>query len=205
MGKFLTDRWDDIVSLQAAQWFVVLLLAIAIGTGLFYLFNWLYSQRFSAAKDLIDIQKRRLELYAGEPPTLPTDHTPPAANPILPADWSPYLDQAIDFIDAELEAWKRGQQGANRMSADLGWIHDAKLIELYVRLYERLPHDQRDAFRVEQTAWLTARRRRAEDAVESHGGTLAPLEYNLEFIEATKQRIDEVQTRLKPFEEPARA
>jgi uncharacterized protein YecT (DUF1311 family) len=205
MGKFLTDRWNDIVSLNSAQWFVVLLLAVAIGTGLFYFFNWFYSQRFTAAKDLIDIQKRHLEVYAGKPPTLPTENVPPPANPILPPDWSPYLDQAIDFLDAELQDWKRGQQGANRMSADLGWIHDAKLLELYVRLYERLPHQQRDALRAEQAAWLTQRSERAKNAVESHGGSLAPLEYNIEFIEATKQRIAELETQLKPFEQPATA
>jgi hypothetical protein len=205
MSKFLTDRWTDITALNSAQWFVIVVLAVAIGTGLFYLFNWLYSQRFRAAKDLIDIQKHHLEVYAGNPPALPADNTPPAANPILPADWSPYLDQAIDFIDAELEAWKRGQHGANRMSADLGWIHDAKLVELYVRLYERLPHPQRDTLRNEQTQWLDQRRQRAEGAVESHGGTLAPLEYNSEFIEATKERIAEIEARLKHFEQPAPA
>jgi len=58
MEKFLTDRWHDIISLNSAQWFVLLILAVAIGTGLFYLFNWLYSQRFTAAKDLMDLQKR---------------------------------------------------------------------------------------------------------------------------------------------------
>jgi uncharacterized protein YecT (DUF1311 family) len=197
MGKFLIDRWNDIISLNGAQWFLLLILAVAIGTGLFYVFNWLYSQRFTAARDLIDIQKRHLEVYAGKPPATPTDDARPAANPILPSDWSPYIDQAIDFIDIELEAWKGGQQGANRMSADLGSIQDAKLFELYVRLYERLPHQQRDTLRAEQKAWLVQRTKRAEDAVESHGGTLAPLEYNLEFIEATKERITELESRLR--------
>jgi uncharacterized protein YecT (DUF1311 family) len=197
MEKFLSDRWSDIVALNSAQWFVILSLSFAIGTGLFYLFSWLYSQRLTAAKELIDLQKHHLEVYAGKPPTLPPENTPPVANPILPADWSPYLDQAIDFVDAELQEGKRGQQGANRMSADLGWMHDAKLIELYVRLYERIPLLQRDALRAEQTAWLKQRSKRSEDAVESHGGSLAPLEYNIEFIEATKERVVELETRLK--------
>ncbi len=197
MEKFLSDRWSDIAALNSAQWLVILSLAVAIGTGLFHLFNWLYSQRLSAAKELIDLQKHHLEVYAGKPPTLSTENTPPVANPILPAAWSPYLDQAIDFVDAELQEGKRGQQGANRMSADLGWMHDAKLLELYVRLYERTPLRQRDELRAEQTAWLQKRSKRSEDAVESHGGSLAPLESNTEFIEATKERVVELETRLK--------
>jgi hypothetical protein len=68
MVKFLTDRWNDIVSLNGAQWFVLLVLAVAIGTVLFYVFNWLYAQRFTAAKDLIDIQKHHLEIICGELP-----------------------------------------------------------------------------------------------------------------------------------------
>ena len=187
MEKFLTDRWHDIISLNSAQWFVLLILAVAIGTGLFYLFNWLYSQRFTAAKDLMDLQKRYIESYAGKPPLLPN------------------LDQAIDFIDTELQVWKRGQKGANRISAALGSVHDAKLLEVHARLYEHLEdQQQRDNLVAEQATWLAQRTKRAEGAVESRGGTLAPLEYNIEFIKATKERISELETRLKSFEQPQR-
>lgn len=200
MGKFLTDRGNDITGLNNGQWVVLLLLALAIGTGLFYLFNWLYSQRFKAQSDLIDLQKRHLQVYAGKPPT----ETPlqPAAQPVLPADWSPYLDQATDYLEDELNAWQHGQQGANRTSADIGWLYDARLLELYVRLYERLPVAQREQLRAEQTEWLGQRATQSEAAVESHGGSLAPLEYNMKFIDVTKERIEQLETRLKPLEEP---
>jgi uncharacterized protein YecT (DUF1311 family) len=206
MGKFLADRWHDIVGLNSGQWLVLLLLALAIGTGLFYVFNWLYSQRFKAQSDLIDIQKRHLEVYAGKPPTGPTE-TPlqPAAQPILPADWSPFLLQAIDYLEQELESGQHGQQGANRTSADIGWLYDAWLLELYIRLYERLPVAQREQLLLEQTEWLAQREARAEAAVESHGGSLAPLEYNMKFIDITKERIAQLEGRLKPLEEPVTA
>src|SRR5437763_7560018 len=64
------------------------------------------------------------ESYAGKPPLLPN------------------LDQAIDFIDTELQVWKRGQKGANRISAALGSVHDAKLLEVHARLYEHLQDQQ---------------------------------------------------------------
>ena len=151
----------------------------------FYLFNWLYSQRLTKAKEIIDLQNRYLEVYAGKPPL------------------SLNLDQAIDFIETELQAWKHGQKGANRGSAALVSVYNAKLLEVYARLYEHLQdQQQRDNLLAEQTAWLAQRTNRAEDAVESRGGTLAPLEYNKESIEATKERISELETRLKPFEQP---
>lgn len=176
---------------------VVALLAIGIGTGLFYLFNWLYSQRFKLQGDVIALQQQQLSLYAGKADTPPL---PPAAaieaTPILPPDWSPYLDQAIDFLNAELEAPHRGQQGMNRISADLGFLYDAKLLELYVRIFERLAPDQRQQFRAEQQNWLETRNDQSQAAVESHGGTLAPLEYNSKFIELTQQRFNELEQKL---------
>ena len=206
MGEFLIDRWDDIVGLNGGQWLVLLLLALAIVTALFYFFNWLYSQRFNAQIDLIDLQKRHLEVYAGKPPLGPTEgQLQPAAQPILPPDWSPYLIQAIDYLEQELEAWQHGQQGANGTSADIGWLYDARLLELYVRLFERLPVAQRDQLRAEQTERLAQRVNQSETAVESHGGTLAPLEYNLKFIDVTKERIAQLEARLKPLEEPTTA
>jgi uncharacterized protein YecT (DUF1311 family) len=84
-------------------------------------------------------------------------------------------------------------------------VQDAKLMKFYVRLYNHLPdQEQRDNLCAEQTAWLARRTKRAEGAIESHGGTLAPYEYNREFIKATEERLSELETRLKPFEQPQR-
>jgi len=197
MGKFLSDRWNDILSLNGSQWLIIAVLSAAVGTALFYLFNWLYSQRFKAQSDVIGLQKQQLELYAGQHQSTalpaPKDRT---ATLVLPDEWAPYLDQAVHYLEGQLEAWQHGQQGANRISADLGFIHDAKLFQIYVRLYERLAPNRRDEFRKEQEDWLGERQTRAETFVESHGGSLAPLEFNNEFIEVTAARIKELEGRL---------
>ena len=197
MAKFLNERWNDIANLNGAQWMVVLLLAVGIGTGLFYFFNWFYSQRFKLQGDVIALQQQQLSLFAGQRNTPQLPPAVAAATPVLPSDWSLYLDQAIDFIDNQLSAsGHRGQQALNRLSADVGWIHDAKLLELYVRVFERLPPEQRDQFRAEQQQWLHSRHEQSEAAVESHGGSLAPLEYNSRFTELTEQRFTQLEQKL---------
>jgi hypothetical protein len=170
MGQFLSDRWNDILALNSAQWLVIAILSATVGTTLFYLFNWLYSQRFQAQSDVIGLQKLRLELYAGQHQSaaLPAPKNE-AATIILPNEWAPFLDQAASYLEGELNAWQHGQQGANRISADLGFVQDARLFQIYVRLYERLSPDRREEFRKEQQDWLGERRTRAETAVESHG------------------------------------
>ncbi|WP_316158481.1 MULTISPECIES: lysozyme inhibitor LprI family protein [unclassified Bradyrhizobium] len=197
MSQFLTDRWNDILALNSSQWLVIALLSVTVGTALFYLFNWLYSQRFQAQSDVIGLQKLHLELYAGQHQSAalpaPTDKT---ATLILPSEWEPFLDQPMWYLKTELDAWQGGQQGANRNSADLGFVQDAKLFQIYVRLYERLAPDKHEDFRKEQENWLGKRRTMAEAAVKSHGGSLAPLEFNLEFIEVTAARIKELEQRL---------
>ena len=62
MGKFLSDRWNDILALTSSQWLIIAILSVTVGTALFYLFNWLYSQRFKAQSDVIGLQKLQLEL-----------------------------------------------------------------------------------------------------------------------------------------------
>jgi uncharacterized protein YecT (DUF1311 family) len=197
MSQFLSDRWNDILALNSPQWLVIAVLSVTIGTALFYLFNWLYSQRFKAQSDLIGLQKLQLELYAGQHQRIelpaPKDKT---ATLILPNEWTPYLDQAVQYLQGELEAWQHGQQGANRISADLGFIQDAKLFQNYVRLYERHALHRREELRKEQQDWLGERQTRAKAAVQSHGGSLAPLEFNNEFIEVTAARIKELEARL---------
>ena len=157
----------------------------------------LYSQRFESQSDIIDLQKRKLELYAGQfnAVELPA---PKDKNVILvlPDRWTPYVDQAVQYLEEELREWQRGQQSANRISADIGMVQDAKLLQTYVRLYERLPSPKREELRKEQQEWLDQRHKEAEAAVESHGGSLAPLEFNMKFIEASAARIKELEGRL---------
>lgn len=135
-----------------------------------------------------------LKLYAGTEPA--PGESLADASLILPLDWDPYLEQAAEYIKGDLEAWEGGQQGANRNSADIGSILDGKLFQVYVRVYQGLPPEERISFRDEQSEWMQKRYKESSDAVESHGGTLAPLEFNLTFIEFTKKRIKELESRL---------
>ena len=184
MEEFLTDRWHDIISLNSAQWFVLLDSRRRGRDWAFYLFNWLYSQRLTKAKEIIDLQNRYLEVYAGKPPL------------------SLNLDQAIDFIETELQAWKHGQKGAKRGSAALVSVYNAKLLEVYSRLYEHLQdQQQRDNLLADKRLGLHSGPTELRTPL-SLVVTLAPLEYNKESIEATKERISELETRLKPFEQP---
>lgn len=139
-----------------------------------------------------------LKLYAGTEPV--SGESSADALQILPLDWDPYLEQAAEYIEGDLEAWEGGQQGANRNSADIGSILDGKLFQVYVRLYQCLPLEKRISFRDEQSEWMQKRYKDSSDAVESHGGSLAPLEFNLAFIEFTKERIKELESRLPTSE-----
>ena len=57
MGQFFTDHWNDILALNSSQWQIIAVLSVTVGTALFLLFNWLYSQRFKAQSDVIGLQK----------------------------------------------------------------------------------------------------------------------------------------------------
>jgi hypothetical protein len=65
-----------------------------------------------------------------------------------------------------------------------------------VRLYEGITPVEQDRLRDEQTLWLKERKQKAGDAVESHGGTLAPLEFNVAFVEQTENRVRALERRL---------
>jgi uncharacterized protein YecT (DUF1311 family) len=144
-----------------------------MGTGLFYLFNWLYSQRFQAQSEVIALQTQRAELREG-----------------------------IDVRKQQLNSWEGGQQGANWVSADLASLHDALLDELYTRLHKLVPAGQRVQLETQQKEWLALRSSRAHAAALSEGGSLGPLIYNIEFTEATKKRIAALQAELKASEAP---
>jgi uncharacterized protein YecT (DUF1311 family) len=209
MDDILKELWTNLRSLSGTQWIIVLTLSVFIGGGLFFIFRWLYGSSFeaqervvAAQKNLIELKEQTIQYYAG-PNVLPSALSPagPLPTEIAPTNWDPYVEQAFDFLEATVKDGKGGQQGMNRISADMGFVLDAALFIRYVRVFERLPLAQRQAFREEQSAWIASRSQQAENAVESHGGSLAPLEYNLRFVEVTQARIAELDARLKQFTE----
>ena len=117
---------------------------------------------------------------------------------IVQEDWEPYLDSAVDLIYSTLEDGFISQAKMNHVSRNVASISDAQLFVVYTKLFQSLkPADQIDLYR-EQEVWINQRISYSESCIESHGGSLAPLEYNEAFVEFTKKRINELTGRLKP-------
>lgn len=202
MDEVIKELWLNIRTLTGTQWIIVITFSLFIGFGLFALFRWLYSSRFEAQKSLLELKDKTIEYYAGQhtPPVASSSKLPDTNRAIIPENWQPYISQAFKYLEAELDN-AMAQQHMNRISADMGFILDAELFVLYVRLFERTAPDSQEALKKEQSKWLLKRSEHAEKSVESHGGSLAPLEYNLAYIDKTKERIAELQSRLELYEE----
>ena len=115
---------------------------------------------------------------------------------IIPPDWLPALAPSIKTALENLkEASSQGTM--NRLSREVADMTDAQLFIAYVRLYEKLGPKERAALLAEQTKWLKARVKAAEDGVESVGGSLAPLEANNAEVTFTEKRLAELRARLK--------
>ena len=121
---------------------------------------------------------------------------------IIPADWLPALAPSIkSALDDLKEA--NSQMEMNLLSRQIADMTDAQLFIAYVRLYERLSQKERDALFAEQTKWLKARVKAAQDGVESEGGSLAPLEANNAELTFTEKRLAELRARLKAADKKA--
>jgi uncharacterized protein YecT (DUF1311 family) len=114
---------------------------------------------------------------------------------ILPREWRPDVTAASEWLGKDLTKMQ-AQQGMNQLSRCLADLRDAELFAIYVRLFERLSGPERRLLLREQEAWLVARRKAAENAVESEGGSLAPYEANSAEMKFTERRIAELTKRL---------
>jgi uncharacterized protein YecT (DUF1311 family) len=115
---------------------------------------------------------------------------------IIPEGWLPALAPSIrsaldDLRDAN------SQMEMNQLSRHIADMTDAQLFIAYVRLYEKLGPKERAKLIQEQTAWLKKRPKAAEAGVESHGGSLAPLEANNAEVTYTEKRLADLRARLK--------
>ncbi|CAN5783626.1 hypothetical protein BH20VER1_BH20VER1_05260 [soil metagenome] len=116
--------------------------------------------------------------------------------PVLPRDWLPALAPSIRSALEQLKE-ANSQAEMNRLSREVADMTDAQLFIAYVRLYEVLGPKERTALVAEQTKWLKARVKAAEDGIESEGGSLAPLEANNAEVTFTEKRLAELRARLK--------
>jgi uncharacterized protein YecT (DUF1311 family) len=123
--------------------------------------------------------------------------------PMIPAKWQPDLSAAIDWSASDLKD-ATAQMQMNSLSRNIADMKDAQLFVLYVRLYERLDAKGREQLFIEQTKWLKARTKAAQNGVESQGGSLARLESNNAEAEFTDKRITELTARLALIEKKQR-
>ena len=125
-----------------------------------------------------------------------------ASGNIIPTEWLPALAPSIkSALDDLKEA--NSQMEMNLLSRQIADMTDAQLFIAYVRLYERLPEKERSALFAEQTKWLKARVKAAQDGIESEGGSLAPLEANNAELTFTEKRLAELRARLKAADKKA--
>ena len=116
--------------------------------------------------------------------------------PIVPEGWLPALAPSIRMALEQLKE-ANAQMEMNLLSRHIADMTDAQLFIAYVRLHEKLPPKERAALLAEQTKWLKARVKAAQDGVESEGGSLAPLEANNAEVTFTEKRLAELRARLK--------
>lgn len=193
MDEMTKELWVALKALNGPQWIVLLTLALLLGIGLFFVFRWLYQARLDAQGSLIELKDKTIEHYKN---VHIEKVTVKPLSEIVPEAWSPYLKQPFSLLEEFLEE-AQAQQQMNRISADMGFLLDAELYILYLKIYYSLSPERAEAFRHEQEQWLRERKQYCEESVESHGGTLAPLEYGMAFVSRTQERIKEFEARVK--------
>lgn len=108
---------------------------------------------------------------------------------LLETDWQPYFGPVIDHLMQEINAGRRGQAGMNWMSASIGELLDAELYLLTMRALTKVSPSDKSRLLREHFEWRETRFLESQGAVESHGGSLAKLEFNIKFNELTEGRI----------------
>jgi len=115
---------------------------------------------------------------------------------IIPKDWlSPeQLGQAENPIQQQLDTG-RGMSGT---AWDMAAVKDARLLLIYINLYEQLPDEtSRRKLFTEQTAWLQRRHKAVAALTNPDGGSMVTLDKAAKHMELTDKRIAELQKRLK--------
>ena len=186
MSEIIKDLWISLKSLNGDQWIILVALSFLIGYSLFLIFQWIYDARIKSQDSLIELKDKTIEHYKN---IHINDTKPKSLTEIIPDNWIPFLSQPYQQLE-ELLGDTLNQQTMNYTSTNMGFILDAELYILYLKLYYSYPSDKAKEFKEEQQNWLKIRREFCESSIESHGGSLASLEYNMAFIQQTNERID---------------
>jgi len=107
---------------------------------------------------------------------------------ILPMNWltPEQLKQAERPIQEQLDTGKA--MGATAW--DMAALKDARMLLMYIMIYERLPDDvSRANFRSEQQAWIQQRHEAVQSLAKSDGGSMVALDQASKHMELTDARI----------------
>ena len=118
------------------------------------------------------------------------------ADEIIPKKWlsEDQLEQAERPIQEQLDTGR----AMGPTAWDLAALKDARLLLVYLRVFEKLPDDaSRAELFTEQTTWLERRRKAIEILIDPNGGSMVILEQASKHMEFTDKRIKELQNRLK--------
>lgn len=110
---------------------------------------------------------------------------------LLQSEWEPYFQPTIDYLIADIENARCGQQGMNRLSDQVGEMVDATLYILTLRALAMARLAERRRLLREHQEWQERRHREAHTAsLEMERGTGAPLLYNGTYNTITEERIE---------------
>lgn len=115
---------------------------------------------------------------------------------ILPTEWltPAQLEQAEGPIQEQLDTGKAMGSTAWDMAA----LKDARLLLIYVTIYERLPDDtSRAKFKSEQQAWLEQRKKAVQRLADPNGGSMVVLDQASKHMELTDKRVAILKKQLE--------
>ena len=119
----------------------------------------------------------------------------------IPKRWAPDID--VEYIDQIVTlglTGKDGRQSAYSMrqyGSIMASVWDAKLLETYISLSQKLSPREADLLKQDQEKWLQRRQAESEEAGASEkGGSAERVLYAERFVEMTKARVEKLEKRL---------
>jgi len=170
------------------------LLALALVAALAAGAHWLRQPPHQDAGGLTEELPADTGKLPENTPATPPDSTSGGDSDI--ADWRPDVDQVIDQLEDILIS-DIPQQQMNYTMANLNAVYDTKLYLAFIDYLATLPPDQVKTALKEQRSWLRQRREStAAVYAEGDGGSLAPYNAGEAYLQATRQRLDDLQQRM---------
>ncbi len=124
-----------------------------------------------------------------------------ASAQIVPPNWvsDKLLEQAESPIQKQLDTGV----AMNATAEDMAAVRDARLLVIYLQLFEHLDKNGQAKLYHEQDMWLHKRDVALEKLQDPTGGSDTMLNIALKQLELTDQRINELSDRLKKVQASA--